>query len=109
LLLYLAALWFTFRNVFWFRARSRVDPTGTPSAIGLALLLSLTGLCVNLTFSSNAYFSYLPTLMGLSVAFRRSLQQDMAAQKMAARIEFPRPSSTKPVYHFLGRPPRARA
>src|SRR6185437_1942298 len=69
LLLYLIALWATFRNVFWFRAHSRIDPTGTASAMGLALLLSLTGLCVNLAFSSNAYLSYLPMLMGLSVVF----------------------------------------
>lgn len=123
LLLYLMALWATFRNVFWFRAHSRIDPTGTASAMGLAVLLSLVGLCVNLTFSSNAYLYYLPMLMGLSVVFRKSLEREMdlhspavtaprvrvPAQKMAVKIELPHAAATKPVYKFLGRPRRSGA
>ncbi|HSR06311.1 MAG TPA: O-antigen ligase family protein, partial [Bryobacteraceae bacterium] len=73
LLFYLVALWATFRNIFWFRAHSHIDPTGRASAMGLALLLSLIGLCVNLAFSSDAYSSYLPMLMGMSIVFRKSL------------------------------------
>jgi O-antigen ligase len=119
LLLYLAALWCTFRNVFWFRAHSGVDPTGAASAMGLALLLSLTGLCVNLVFSSNAYMSYLPALMGLSVVFRNSLRKEMdrlspawtapQGPQMSAPMEPARPVSRKPSYRFLGRPRRLGA
>jgi len=120
LLLYLAALWTTFRNVFWFRPRSRIDPTGRASAIGLALLLSLIGLCVGLTFSSNAYLSHLPMLMGLSVVFRRSLQLEIERYSHAPAVTTPEPSmvvhakqaatnSGKPVYRFLGRPRRSGA
>jgi len=123
LLLYLIALWATFRNVFWFRAHSRIDPTGTASAMGLALLLSLTGLCVNLAFSSNAYLSYLPMLMGLSVVFRKSLQREMnlhsptvsapeptlRVKSAPGKIEHPRPTVGKPTYKFLGRPRRSGA
>jgi O-antigen ligase len=122
-LLYLMALWATFRNVFWFRAHSRIDPTGRASALGLALLLSLIGLCVNLAFSSNAYFSYLPSLMGLSVVFRKSLEREMdlhspavtapqvrlPAQNMTVKIELPHPAAAKSTYKFLGRPRRSRA
>lgn len=123
LLLYLAALWAAFRNVFWFRAHSRIDPTGRASALGLAFLLSLIGLSVNLTFSSNAYFSYLPALMGLSVVFRSSLQREidrqsravpapeprMGVPNMAVKIELPRAAAAKPAYKFLGRPRRSGA
>ncbi|MEO8127514.1 MAG: O-antigen ligase family protein, partial [Bryobacteraceae bacterium] len=127
LLLYLAALWVTFRNIVWSRYRARIDPTGTASAMGLALLLSLIGLCVTLTFSSNAYFSYLPTLMGLSVVFRMSLQREMdrrpqattapapqlpvqniAVRNMAIKM-FPGPNPGTPSYRFLGRPRRSGA
>ena len=120
LLLYLAALGCTFRNVFWFRSRSSVDPTGRASAMGLALLLSLIGLCVGLTFSSSAYLFYLPMLMGLSVAFRNSLQLELDRQAYSPLGTAPEPpmarpvqpvatSSGKPVYRFLGRPRRSGA
>ena len=124
LLLYLLALWFTFRNVFWFRANSRrIDATGTVSAMGLAVLLSLIGLCVNLTFSSNAYLYYLPMLMGISVVFRKSLEREMdlhspavtvpqvrlPAQNMTVKIELPHPAAAKSTYKFLGRPRRSGA
>ena len=116
LLLYLVALWATFRNIFWSRARSHIDPTGRASALSLALLLSLTGLCVNLIFSSNAYFSYLPMLMGLSVVFRKTLELEMVRQ--SAVVTAPRPriavdikpapaSPRKTSYRFLGRPRRS--
>jgi len=114
LLLYLAGLWATFRNIFWFRAQSRSDPTGRISALGLALLLSLIGLCVNLGFSSNAYFSYLPMLMGLSVVFKKSLQLERERNSPILTVSAPESrtavpakpsaaSSGKPVYRFLGR------
>lgn len=118
LLLYLLGLWTAFRNVFWFRAHSRVDPASRVSAMGLALLLSLVGLCVSLTFSSNAYLSYLPMFMGLSVAFRKSLQLDMERHCAVATAPQPRlaaetkPAGTSPgktLYRFLGRPRRAGA
>ena len=120
LLLYLAALWATFRNVFWFRAHSRIDPTGRVSAMGLAFLLSLAGLCVGLTFSSSAYLPYLPILMGLSVVFRKSLEREMDLHARSSVLTAPEPpmaapvkpagtSSGKPVYRFLGRPRRSGA
>ena len=120
LLFYLAALWTTFRNVFWFRSHSRIDPSGRASAMGLALLLSLIGLCVTLTFSSSAYLWHLPILMGLSVVFRESLQLEMnrhvrspawTMQEPPAAIPVkPAAASTgKPVYRFLGRPRRSGA
>jgi O-antigen ligase len=122
LLLYLAALWCTFRNVFWFRSRSGIDPTGRASAVGLALFLSLIGLCVSLTFSSSAYLFYLPMLMGLSVAFRNSLQLEIDRQAYSPVLTAPSPappktrpgkpattSSGKPVYRFLGRSRRSGA
>jgi O-antigen ligase len=120
LLLYLALLWCTFRNVFWFRSRSGIDPTGRASAVGLALLLSLIGLCVSLTLSSSAYLFYLPMLMGLSVAFRNSLQLEIDRQAYSPTLIAPEPpaarpvkpaatSSGKPVYRFLGRPRRSGA
>ena len=118
LLLYLVALWFTFRNISWFRAHSRVDPTGRASAMGLALLMSLIGLCVNLTFDSDAYFPYLPMLMGMSVVFRKSLQLEIERHSPALTAPEPsmviptepiRASSGKPLYRFLGRPRRSGA
>jgi hypothetical protein len=118
LLLYLGALWATFRNVFWFRAHSRIDATGRSDAVGLALLLSLVGLCVSLAFSSSAYLSYLPMLMGLSVVFRKSLQLEMDQRSPVLRAPEPRLAvETKPtgatpgktLYRFLGRPPRSGA
>ena len=124
LLLYLAGLGATFLNIFRFRAQSGTDPTGRTSAMGLALLLSLVGLCVNLGFSSNAYFSYLPLLMGLSVVFQKSLQLQRERDSPAwtvpepvaglqSRTQVPaRPpvtaSSGKPVYRFNGRSARGR-
>ena len=122
LLLYLAGMWFTFRNIFWIRAQSGKDPGGRASALGLAMLLSLMGLGVNLFFSSNAYFSYLPMLMGMSVAFRKSLQFEMSRYSLASVPQAPLPapesrttlpvkpavSSGKPVYRFLGRSARGR-
>ncbi len=124
LLLYLAGLWVTFQNLFWIRARSRSDTSGRASALGLAMLLSLVGLCVNLFFSSNAYFSYLPMLMGMSVAFRKSLQFEMGRYSPALSVPQPplaapagrtsmplKPAaatSGKPVYRFLGRSARGR-
>ena len=57
---YLMALWATFRNIFWIRAHGGIDPTGRASAMGLALLLSLIALCIDLTFSSNAYLLICP-------------------------------------------------
>jgi len=118
LLLYLAALWGTLSNIVWFRRRSRIDPTGRASALGLALLLSLVGLCVNLAFSSNAYFPYLPILMGLSVVLRKSLQVEM--NRETVQLNLPKPalavpvkpaaaSSERPVYRFLGRARRSGA
>ena len=118
LLFYLAALWTTFRNLFWFRAHSRIDPSGKVSAMGLALLLSLVGLCLSLTFASMAYLSYLPVLMGLSLVFRMSLQLDMDQCSAALAASAPpsavpaKPAaatSRKTVYRFLGRPPRLGA
>ncbi len=119
-LLYLGALLTTFRNVFWFRSHSRIDAMGRASAIGLALLLSLIGLCVTLMFSSNAYLAYLPMLMGLSVAFRNSLEFEMGRHSQAAVLTTPEPpvgatakpavkSAGKPLYRFLGRPRRTGA
>ena len=118
--LYMAALWATFRNIFWFRAHSRIDPTGRVSAMGLAFLLSLVGLCVGLTFTSSAYLSYLPMLMGLSVVFRKSLEREMDRHARSSVLTAPEPpmaapvkpagtSSGKPVYRFLGRPRRSGA
>ncbi len=118
ILLYLVGLWITFRNVFWFRAHSRIGPSSRVSAMGLALLLSLVGLCVSLTFSSNAYLSYLPMFMGLSVVFRKSLQLEMnqhsavvtAAQpRLAVETKPAGASPGKTLYRFLGRPRRAGA
>jgi O-antigen ligase len=118
LLLYLGALWATFRNVFWFRTHSRIDRTGSVSAMGLAFLLSLAGLCVGLTFSSSAYLPYMPILMGLSVVFRKSLERDIDLHARSLVLSVPEPpmptlvkpaastSSHKPVYRFLGRPAR---
>lgn len=117
-LLYLAALVTTFSNVFWFRSRSRIDVTGKASAMGLALLLSLVGLCINLGFSSNAYFPYLPMFMGLSVVFRKGLEREMGQRSpvlnvpeppRAAALQPVAASSSKPVYRFLGRPRRSGA
>ena len=118
LLFYLAALWTTFRNVLWYRAHSRSDPKGWVSAMGLALLLSLVGLCVSLTFASMAYLSYLPILMGLSLVFRKSLQLELdrrspvltaPAPPSTVAVEPVGASSEKIVYRFLGRRPRQGA
>ena len=118
LFLYLFGLWATFQNVLWFRAHSRIDPTGGVSAMGLALLLSLVGLCVNLTFASMAYLAYLPILTGLSLAFRKSLQLDMDQHSAVVTAPQPRLAAEtksagarpgKTLYRFLGRPRRAGA
>ncbi len=120
LLLYLAALWCTFRNVFWVRSRGGIDPTGRASAVGMALLLSMMGLCLSLTFSSGTYLFYLPMLMGLSVALRNSLQVEIdqraysqtmtKSDRTNARSAKPAVTSPgKPVYRFLGRARRSGA
>jgi O-antigen ligase len=121
-LFYLAAIWTTFGNIFWFRSHGRGDATGRTSAIGMALLLSLISLCVTLLFSSSAYLPYMPMLMGLSVAFRSSLQWEMSLQSHSPALAVPQPtvavagpvppvvtSSGKPIYRFLGRPRRSGA
>jgi hypothetical protein len=86
------------------------------------MLLSLIGLCVNLFFSSNAYFSYLPMLMGMSVAFRKILQFETGRHSPAVNAPEPalaapewrttmpvKPTTSpgKPVYRFLGRSARS--
>ena len=89
LLLYLAALGATIGNVFWFRKRSRIDPTGRAYALGLALLLSLVGLCVNLGFSSGNVFSFiwLEKKSGLLQVFRAGPATGNGANGMRTRRE----------------------
>src|SRR5262249_47788859 len=122
LLLYMAAIWASFRNAWAIRKRGAADPTGVASALGITLLISLVGVCVNEAFSSIAYLAFLPLLMGLSVAFRAAVEREIAPAPIPAKQNFsvipgmPRPNvmnpasaPAAPVYRFLGRSGRTQS
>jgi len=117
LIFYVGAILAAFGDVLWMRRNSRDNSAGLAHTLALGLLLSITGVCINFFFVSNAYLGWMPMLIGLSVAFRASLQRDLDLQAMApssmpqSHLAPPPPSSPAPApvhaYRFL-RPRRMR-
>jgi len=124
LLLYLAAIWSAFRDALRMRSLSLRNGSGYGDALATALLVSLTCACVSSFFGSNAYVAWLPLLMGLSAAFRLSLQRELERPVAAPAVPTPavptqdvaRVGQPKPLfkpapansYRFLGRRRRFR-
>lgn len=81
LFLYAAALFFCVRsaNRIYKSTRNRPE-TADIAAMSYAILLSLIGFAATALFSSVAYHMFFPTLAGLSTAFARAVERELAAR-----------------------------